>query len=158
MATDPTGIVWGPMIRLRQALSEAVAFQSWVGASNNTTALDYIHLFEDRGNLDQTRFAVIMESDNYSLTRDSTGAGIQAFRPILSARLGLLEKVASHNQENATAFLKSVALVLDGILQHDNAALYNSIERWAPEAAGIRWKNGQEYGYQWYWNFTEDRQ
>lgn len=151
------GHIWGPMTRGRDALSEVSAFQSWVDAADATAALRRIHLFEDRLHTDQPRFAVIMDGADFSLTRDTVGSGLAAFRPVGSFRIGLLEEVQNYTADNVIDFLNNVADITVGLLGHENASLWRNVSRFTAgaEDGALRWQEGERRGYQWYWTIQE---
>jgi hypothetical protein len=122
--TASLGFLWRPYTDLRTHLSASTNFQTWVSAATSTAALASIILFEAQAaDITATRFCAILPPDDrgdVTLTRDTQGNGVAAFRVQSSLQLYFYADVAEWSEDAAIDFLNYVGLIINDILSTDN--------------------------------------
>lgn len=154
--TDPSGYMWAMPLRIRDIISEVSAFQTWVGVETAAAALAYIHMFETRESTDlaQAKYAVIMPAP-FTLNRIATGVGLAAYDWQRSVTFGVVW-TAQHSAETCTVFLNSVGSIFSGIIGHEDAARFRTVQGLSDERHPLRWQsdNATE-GYQQYFTVED---
>ena len=153
MSTTPSGVEWAFPLQLRTLLAACSGFRTWIDADTVSAATALIGWEQidnptQRTTGDCYGFVDVNESGIAGI-RESTGAGIEAFRlSSQTAAWGLEWRVQEFTAENTVEFLNLASTILGQIFDQADARNIVEFRRFDPKTYPLKRLDGNTCRYQ----------
>lgn len=152
----PDGILFEPLIKMRELIANSASFQAWVGVANDVDALPFIFLFEDEPGIKQ-KYATIESINALRMERDAVGSGFAAFNTTDGSQFGFIETIDDdYTEDTSIEFLNNAGAILRDIFNNQSQDPFKEIDVIEAINVGMRWKDDTKLGYQIFFREQKD--